>query len=292
VIACAALTLAGSCRAVERADSRIVRADALTRAEAWPDAASLWGEIYRDSGGEDRRAGLEAVRALGSGGWSGVARSRLMEMERHWPEDAEIQELLGRAHEGHQDQEAARQAYMRALQLEPGRPYSLARVGVLSADLEVPAAPGEVAVPGSLARLRAAGVLDQVDAASLRELGLRAASQQRFDEAFDALQAALSSGELSTAQKVEAAAALAPDPRTIPWLLATVRADPLHTRALTLLGNAQLAAGYLSRAVATLEQAASSDPSDEAALRAFADALSQTGQPGRAREILDLLKEG
>ncbi|MFT6833409.1 MAG: Flp pilus assembly protein TadD [Planctomycetota bacterium] len=59
-----------------------------------------------------------------------------------------------------------------------------------------------------------------------------------------------------------------------------------------MLGNAQLAAGYLSRAVATLEQAASSDPSDEAALRAFADALSQTGQPGRAREILDLLKEG
>ena len=31
---------------------------------------------------------------------------------------------------------------------------------------------------------------------------------------------------------------------------------------------------------------------DEAALRAFAAALTETGQAGRARAILDLLKEG
>ena len=83
------------------------------------------------------------------------------------------------------------------------------------------------------------------------------------------------------------------DEGAISWIkYAVVREDPLHTRALTLLGNAQLAAGFQARAVQTLEQAAQSDPGDEAALRAFAAALTETGQAGRARAILDLLREG
>ena len=72
--------------------------------------------------------------------------------------------------------------------------------------------------------------------------------------------------------------------------MSVVRADPLHTRALTLLGNAQLSAGFQGAALASLEQAASSDPGDEDAMRAFAAALSGTGQADRASEILELLE--
>lgn len=276
------------CRTVERDDPRILRAEASTRAESWEDAASLWSQIYRASSGEDRRAGIESARALAASGRPGVARSRLAEMAARWPDDAEVQELLGHAHERVGDASAALEAYLRALELEPGRPHAVARSSLLAEDLGVPDA-GPASAGDSLATLRAAGGLAELDVDSLRALGLRSAAAGRFDEAYSALQNAVSSGQLTVAQRIEAAAALAPDPRTIPWLTAIVRDDPLHTRALTLLGSAQLSAGYQARAVATLEQAASSDPGDEAALRAFAEALTQTGQAGRARTILDLV---
>ncbi|QDV07998.1 hypothetical protein Poly30_35340 [Planctomycetes bacterium Poly30] len=251
-VAWALVLLPQGCQSVQRDDPRILRAEASTRAEAWVDAASLWGDIYRDSSGEDRRAGLESVRALAASGRPGVARSRLLEMEGHWPEDAEILELLGEAHEQVGDEEAARDAYLHALRIEPGRPYALARSGLLAGDLA--GASDEAFGPaGSLAMLRAAGTLASVDAESLYRLGLRGAAAGRFDEAFDAFRTAIASGELSTHERIEAAAALAPDPRTIPWLTAVVREDPLHTRALTLLGKAQLSAGYQARAVETLE---------------------------------------
>ncbi|QDV09820.1 hypothetical protein Poly30_53800 [Planctomycetes bacterium Poly30] len=294
LLAWALLPLAVGCRSAPRADPRLLRAEASTRAEAWNDAVSLWSDIYRDSRGTDRRAGIESVRALSAAGRPGVARSRLLQMESRWPEDAEILELLGRAHEQIGDEAAALDAYSRALRIEPDRPSSLARHGLLAAEL-VGADPmsesgtNSFGPEGSLARLRAAGTLRDVDARSLFELGLHGAAAARFDEAFEALAIAIGTGELSAAERLEAAAALAPDPRTIPWLTAVVREDPLHTRALTLLGKAQLSAGFQARAVDTLEQAAQSDPGDEAALRAFAEALTATGQAGRAREILDLL---
>ena len=280
----------GGCRSAARVDQRLTRADALTRAESWDDAASIWSDIYRDSGGTDRRAGIESARANYEAGRSGVARTRLMELDRLFPGDAQILELLGKAHERGGDKEAARTAYMGALQLDPKRPHALARIGVLSGDLGMPPWPaGEARGKGSIAQLQAAGAIGAVDTASLFDLGLQAAATGRPDDAFVALDAAVDSGELSLRQKVEAAASITPDRRTIPWLQSVVRSDPLHTQALTLLGKAQLAAGYGGAAVETLEQAASSDPSDEAAMRAFAAALTQTGQSGRALGILERL---
>ena len=285
ILLAAALVAASTagCRTVDEVDRRITRAEALTRASDWNDAASIWSEIYRDSGGTDRRAGIESARGNYEAGRPGVARTRLAELDGRWPGDPEILELLGKAHEAAGDLEAARMAYMSVLQLDPRRPHSLARMGVLSGDLGMP---GGIA---SIAQLRAAEAIGAVDTASLFALGLQAAAAGRPDDAFIALDAAVDSGDLSLRQRVKAAAALTPDRRTIPWLQSVVQADPLHTEALTLLGNAQLAAGYGGAAVETLEQAASSDPSDDVAMRAFAAALTQTGQSGRAMEILDQL---
>ena len=263
----------------------MVRAKALTRASSWNDAASIWSDIYRDSGNANKRAGIEAARANLQAGRPGVARSRAAELERRWPDDPEIWELLGMTHERLQDTAAAREAYMQVLHLAPGRPYALARMGVLTGDtVSVAGAPDGTT---SIAQLEALGALRSVDVESLFELGLRAAETGRLDQAVLALDAAIESGDLSLAQRVQAAAALSPDRRTIPWLRSVVLADPLHTRGLTLLGVAQLAAGFKAAAVTTLEEAASSDPSDPDAMRAYADALTQTGQAGRAAEILD-----
>ncbi len=277
------IALLGGCRSVQPPDPRIPRAEAASRSEAWVVAASVWGEIYRDSRGQNREAGIESAEALGHVGQPGVARSRLAEMARTWPEDAELQELLGKAHETQGDVAGAIEAYGAAVALDPARVGSVARLAVLGK--EVPG-PG-----GALGQLRAAGRLRSVDPQSLHELGLRAAGAERFDDAFDALDLAVGSGELSLPQRVGAAAALVPDPRVIPWLTAVVREDPLHTEALTLLGTVQMAAGFQRRALGTLEQAASSDPSHEPTLRALADALIQAGQLGRAEEILTLLGE-
>ncbi len=275
--------LGASCQSAERVDQRLPRAEALSRSGNWDEAASVWSSIYRDSRGSDRRAGLESARAHYQADRPGVARTRLAELDGLWPGNVEILELLGKAHERAGDPDSAREAYMSVLQLAPGRPHSLARLGVLSGDLGIP---GRGA---SIAQLRAAGAIQSVDAASLFDLGLQAASTGRVDDAFTAFDAAIDSGSVTLRQKVQAAAAIAPDGRSIPWLQSVVRADPLHTEALTLLGGAQLAAGYGGAALETLQQAASSDPSDEAAMRAFAAALTQAGQAGRAREILDQL---
>lgn len=293
VIVLAAALAAAGCRTASPVDQRVIRADTLTRASSWDDAASIWSEIYRDSGGTNRRAGFESARANYEAGRPGVARTRLVQLDGQWPGDAEILELLGKAHESAGDAKAARTAYMSVLQLDPRRPYALARMGVLSGDLGVPAGPGGPAATGramgSIGQLHAAGAIGAVDSGSLFDLGLQAAENGRRDDAFIALDAAFESGELTQRQKVEAAAAITPDRRTIPWLQSVVRSDPLHTRALTLLGNAQLAAGYGGAAARTLEQAASSDPSDEVAMRAFAAALTYSGQSGRALEVLERL---
>jgi tetratricopeptide (TPR) repeat protein len=265
-----------ACQTVTRTDQRLTRAETLTRAGQWDEAATLWGNIYRDSLGANRRAGWESARANHEAGRPGVALTRLAELNGLWPGDADILELLGKAHEAAGDPEAAREAYAAVLEVEPGRPHALARIGVL----------GEAS---SIAQLRAAGAIRSVDAASLFDLGMQAATAGLMEDAFIAFDAAVESGDISLRQEVEAAAAIAPDRRTIPWMQSVIRADPLHTRALTLLGNAQLAAGLTGAALETLRQAASSDPSDEAAMRAFAAALTQSGQNGRALEILDRL---
>ncbi len=271
------------CQTTERVDRRLPRAEALTRASSWNEAASVWSAIFRDSRGMDRRAGVESARANYEAGRPGVAASRLAELDGRWPGDAEVLELLGKALESAGDPASAREIYTRLLQLDPLQPHALARIGVLSGDLGLP---GDVA---SIAQLKAAGSIQSVDVVSLFDLGVQAAAKERIDDAFTAFDAAIDSGRLTVPQTVQAATAIAPDRRTIPWLRTVVRADPLHTRALTLLGEAQLAAGLTSAAVATLGDAASSDPGDEAAMRAFAAALTQSGQTGRAREILDRL---
>lgn len=275
-----------SCRTAPLADTRIVRAEAYTRAQAWVDAASVWTEIYRASGGENRRAGIESAHAYLVSGNAVVAVTRLSELKRRWPADAEVLERLGAAQEAVGDASAALGSYAAALELEPTRPVSLARVGVLGAAAGLPTAAQE-----SLRRLRASGALDDAGTDSLFELGMAAAREGRLDEAHDALSSALEGGRLGTAHRLSAAEALAPDPRVIPWLTEIVRKDPLHTAALTLLGTSQLRMGLAERGLRSLEQAVSSDPSDVDAVQAYADALEAAGQPARAAEVRALLPE-
>ncbi|MEM8710633.1 MAG: tetratricopeptide repeat protein [Planctomycetota bacterium] len=275
------------CRSAQPADARLVRAEAYTRAEAWADAASLWSEIYRASGGEDRHAGLESARAYLASGRVSVAVVRLGELQRRWPQDPEVLERLGAAHEAAGDDAAARSAYAAALEREPTRPVSLARVGVLGAAAGLPAAARE-----SLRRLRASGAISAADADSLFDLGLVAARDGRLDEAFEALSLALETDSPEASRRLSAAKALAPDPRVIPWLADLVREDPLHTAALTLLGRTQVRLGLVEQGLGSLEQAVSSDPSDADAVKAYAAALEEAGQSARASEVRALLGDG
>lgn len=276
-----------SCRTVSSPDVRIVRAEAYTRAEAWVNAASIWTEIYRASSGEDRRAGLESAHAFLASGKPAVAVARLSELRQRWPADAEVHERLGEAQEAVGEPSAALISYAAALELDPSRPVSLARVGILGAAAGLPTAAQE-----SLWRLRASGALDDAGSDSLFELGMAAAREGRLEEAYGALSSALETGGLGMDRRLSAATALAPDPRVVPWLTEVIRQDPLHTVALTLLGTTQLRMGFVERGLQSLEQAVSSDPSDVRAVRAYAEALEGAGQPARADEVRALLPEG